>query len=131
MTRKQLNKLLTMRMELRELERIRASFASIGPKARPVSDTPRARKLCDSVGNLTVEMIELDQRIDDLKERVAKREADAEAFMNQIPDVSVRMVFRLRFLRGLTWGEVAEAFGGNNTAESVRKMYSRYFDGGP
>ena len=50
------------------------------------------------------------------------------AYITQIPDDQTRMIFRLRFLRGLTWSEVAALIGGRNTESAVKNICYRYLE---
>ena len=47
-------------------------------------------------------------------------------FVESIENDQTRMIFRLRFLRCLTWGEVAAVIGGRNTEDGVKSACYRY-----
>lgn len=49
-----------------------------------------------------------------------------ERFIVGIKDSHTRRIVRLRVLDGLSWNEVADAIGGGNTEDSVKKVYYRY-----
>ena len=73
--------------------------------------------------------------IADLKDQIAKlrEEIEAEgqkvtAFISAIENDQTRMIFRLRFLRCLTWGEVAGVIGGRNTEAGVKNICYRYLE---
>ena len=51
-----------------------------------------------------------------------------ERYINDIDDSRLRMLFKLRFVNGLQWPQVAAHIGGNNTAKSVSKACYRYLD---
>ena len=55
-------------------------------------------------------------------------EQEVTRFITAIPDEQLRVIFRLRFLRGLTWGEVAAVVGGRNTEEAVKSSAYRYLN---
>lgn len=48
------------------------------------------------------------------------------AYINGITDSATRQVIELRFVNGLTWQQVAYSIGGDNTADSVRKICDRH-----
>ena len=72
-----------------------------------------------------------------LKDRLERRKSDlqdlrAEIFewVEGIEDSLLRQVIILRHVNGLGWRQVAREIGGGNTADSVRKMHDRHFEGG-
>ena len=50
------------------------------------------------------------------------------AYIGTIADSRTRMIFQLRFLRCLTWDEVAAIIGGRNTVSGVKMICYRYLD---
>ena len=54
-----------------------------------------------------------------------------EDYINAIEDPFIRMFFRLRFLRGLSWKEVASAVGNGKTWTAVRDACLRYLNAHP
>lgn len=65
----------------------------------------------------------------------AKLEAQAvnanEDYINTIEDSFIRISFRLRFLHGLSWKEVAAVIGGGKTGSAIRDICLRYFNAHP
>lgn len=47
-------------------------------------------------------------------------------YIASIPDSFMRQIVRLRFVDGLTWRQVAQNIGGNNTEDGVRKAVNRF-----
>lgn len=54
-----------------------------------------------------------------------------EDYINAVEDPLVRMFFRLRFLRGFSWKEVAAAVGGGRPGAAVRDTCLRYLNAHP
>ena len=54
-----------------------------------------------------------------IKERI-------ENYLLSIPDAELRQAFALRYLKGMTWQEVASALGSYATAENIKKRVQRY-----
>lgn len=76
---------------------------------------------------------ELKEKIKERKERLKneliRREEERmklEQYICSIPDSLTRQIFRLRFIEGKRWNEIADAVGGKNTEDSVRKAVTRY-----
>ena len=47
-------------------------------------------------------------------------------YISTIEDSQTRMIFRLRFIRGMSWKEVAATIGGRNTEAGVKAVCYRY-----
>lgn len=71
----------------------------------------------------------LEMQSDDVRrlERiVARSEVEVKVFIDGIADSRTRLIFRLRFLCGCKWEEVASMIGGKNTIDSVKSLCYRY-----
>ncbi|MGO5074340.1 RNA polymerase subunit sigma-24 [Clostridium sporogenes] len=66
----------------------------------------------------------LSRRISELMDLVE----ETNEFIESIEDSLVRQVISLRYINGLTWEDVANSIGGNNTADSVRMVCNRFLD---
>ena len=55
----------------------------------------------------------------------------SEEYISNIDDVFIRISFRLRFLQGLTWKEVATVVGRGKAGSAVRGACLRYLDTHP
>ena len=71
-----------------------------------------------------------------LRDRLERRKSDlqdlrAEIFewVEGIEDSLLRQVIILRHVNGLSWRQVAREIGGGNTADGVRMLHDRYFEG--
>ncbi|MFU0784286.1 RNA polymerase subunit sigma-24 [Clostridium sp.] len=64
----------------------------------------------------------LQRRIDELIDMVE----ETNDYISNIDDSLVRQIISLRYVNGLTWAQVAASIGGNNTADSVRKVAERF-----
>ena len=76
--------------------------------------------------------LELSDEIDDMKSRIkyyneirAHNEPGIRECIAGIASDQTRLICKLRFLRGLTWNEVAGVIGGGNTADGVRMICGR------
>ena len=127
MTQEQLNQHVRLRRELAKALQLRESLRTAAePGAQVITGLPHAPGYRDTLGNLVAEIDDASKEIDRLRECIHCQEAEISAFINSIWDVQTRTIFRLRFLRGMGWGEVARAVGGKNTASSVKNICYRY-----
>lgn len=89
---------------------------------------PRTKGVSDKVSTLAIAIVDLEERIAHLKKTIAAEEGDISAWISGIDDPLTRQIFRLRFLCGLPWADVAQTVGGRNTTASVKMVCSRYLD---
>lgn len=99
---------------------------SAAPKSPVLNGLPSAQGYGDNVGTLAVEIADMRARVEFLKNEVEQKRQEVECYIDSIPEDQVRLIFRLRFLRGLAWGEVAAIIGGGNTENSVKKICYRH-----
>lgn len=122
---------LSQHFKLREkLERDRELLASLmaatGPQGQAFTGMPRTPGFQDRVGTLAVEITQVRDRIHSLEKEISRQEEAVEVFISQVPDEFLMTLFRLRFVRGLNWCEVATVVGGRNTEQSVKAACYRY-----
>ena len=129
MTLKELNQHFALRERLSRAKEMLASLqAAACPGAQVLTGMPHAPGVSDKVGDLAVEIADLEGRIQILMNELSLEESKINLFISAIENDQTRMIFRLRFLRCLTWGEVATVIGGHNTEGSVQKICYRYLD---
>lgn len=93
---------------------------------------PRAHGAADPVGYLAAEIADMRETISRREADVARSEAVVATYIQTIGDSQTRMIFRLRFIHGMAWKEVAAAVGGRNTESGVKNICYRYIArGGP
>ncbi len=128
MTLEELNQHLALREKLDKAQELLMSLrAAANPGAAKLTGMPHAPGVKDKVGDLAIEIADLTSRIEYLTAEVVAQEPPIEAFVSGIEDDQTRMVFRLRFLRGLSWKEVSQILGQYTTEGSVKAACYRYF----
>ena len=129
MTLQELSRHFKLRERLeRDTELLKSLEAAACPGAQVLTGMPHAPGVRDKVGDLAVEIADLKERIRYLENEIEVEEQEVTRFITAIPDEQLRGIFRLRFLRGLTWGEVAAVVGGRNTEEAVKSSAYRYLN---
>ena len=96
------------------------------PGGQVLTGMPHAPGVKDKIGDLGIEIADLETEIEAMEAAVTNSAAPVLAFIAEIPDIQTRMVFRLRFCRGYQWKEVARMLGGGNSEDSVKKVCYRY-----
>lgn len=104
----------------------RAHTGALG--AQVITGMPHAPGVRDKVGDLVVEIEDVKSEIEQVQIELDRVEREISGYIETIPDIQTRLIFRLRFLRCMTWDEVAESIGGRNTVGGVKKACYRYLD---
>lgn len=130
MTLEELNRHLALVEEIAKVEELLRSLREAAfPGSGGLSGMPHAPGVKDKVGELAVEIADMEAQLALLRREAADSEAAVLEWISTVTDAQTRLLFRLRFLRGLPWKEVARIFGGRNSEDSVRMICYRYLDG--
>ena len=127
MTKQELNYHMELRQQLTgNLELLASLEARVTARVQRLDGMPHAPGVRDPVGDLAAEIADIKGGIDDLTDEISRSEKAVAAYIQTIEDSHTRMIFRLRFIRGMTWKEVAALIGGRNTVDSVKHTCYRY-----
>ena len=83
-----------------------------------ISDMPKNRNISDKLSETVCNILYEEQILYDLEKQL-------KTSVKAIPDGLMREIIRGR-LNGWSWTKIAYTIGGNNTADSVRMMCTRY-----
>lgn len=127
MTLQELSKYYDIQMTLEKdreaLEGLRQRITPASPQLTGMPHTPGVR---DKVGDLAVELADMDERIRWLEEQAAEEKPKVEAYCKSIKDARMYLIFRLRFVRCYSWAEVAGVLGKGYTEDGVSRMAYNY-----
>lgn len=127
LTLRELNEYYNLMGRLARAHRLLASLETADGLRSPQPDgMPHTPGYRDRVGELAVEITDMRESVASLETEAHRIEREVSQFIDSIPDDQARLIFRLRFLRGLSWGEVATIVGGGNTENSVKCICYRY-----
>lgn len=73
---------------------------------------------------ISKELRNLEKRYD----RLLEVTNDVLDYIESIEDSHIRMIVTYRFIENYSWAKVAEAMGGGNTEDSVRKAFERFLE---
>ncbi len=128
MTLQDLNQHLELRGKLiKAHEMLDALRIASEPGAQAIDGMPHSSGVHDKGGDLAVQIADMEERIEFLEEEIKASEKPILKFIQAIDDDQTRLVFRLRFIRCLTWKEVAVILHGNTEA-SVKNICYRYIE---
>lgn len=127
MTKQELSHHAELRQRLTAaVELLKSLEAAAQPAAQRLDGMPRTPGINDRVGNLAAAIADAKDEISKIESTITKSEKQIMDFINTIDDLQTRMIFRLRFLEGLSWKEVAAIIGGRNTEDGVKSSCYRY-----
>ena len=87
---------------------------------------PHVSGVRDKVGDLAVELADMEDRIQYLEAQAQTERLKVEAYCRSIMDARLYLIFRLRFVRCLTWAEIAGKLGKCYTENGVSRMVYNY-----
>lgn len=129
LTLEELTRCFQLRERLaRDEEMLQSLRDAAFPGSQKLDGMPHAPGVKDKVGDLAIEIADLEAQMRYLNKEIKRTERQVSRFIHAIPDEHIRLVFRLRFLRGLTWAEVAAVIGGRNTEAAVKSTCYRYLE---
>lgn len=129
MTRLQLERIFYLQTEIKMWEKkLLRLRASLGLSGVTYSDMPKATEVKDIDTERLLEALEVEQRIADYLEEIKNVRNEIYAFMRDIQDPCIRLIIGMRCIGLKTWDSIADALGGGNTADGVRKAYVRYLE---
>lgn len=112
------------------LEKDREVYDNLRQKAGPASPQltgmPHVSGVRDKVGDLAVELADMEDRIQYLEAQAQTERLKVEAYCRSIMDARLYLIFRLRFVRCLTWAEIAGKLGKCYTENGVSRMVYNY-----
>lgn len=111
----------------REIQRIMERLTAKSPS---LTGMPHAGGVHDKVGDGVVELVTKKEELEELVRSYEKEEDEITGWIDGIEDLQVNLIFSLRFKERMSWNEVADNVGGNNTENSVRMMVNRYLEKG-
>lgn len=129
MTLEKLNRHFLLRERLAKAKDMLVSLrATACPGAQVLNGMPRSPGVSNKVGDLAIEIADLESSIRSLTDEILREESEINKFVAEIKNDQTRMIFRFRFLHCLTWGEVAAIIGGNNSESAVKNICYRYLE---
>ena len=127
MTKAELEQIYYLNRELKmwetELERVRCK-SLVGS---PLPGNSHGSGVSDKVADRAERIIELENRIIAKRDEIQRLRDEAVEYIYSIPDSLTRQIMYYRCASLMSWRRVAYEVGGNNTEESVKKIYYRFF----
>lgn len=129
MTKHQLEQIYYTERELkmwqRELDKLKARSSISSPLPHIGAG---GGIMSDPTAQNAERVVELENKIVELKNRLQSERDEAVQFIMTIPDSVTRMIVYYRCVSLMNWRRVACEIGGGNTEESVRKIFTRFLE---
>lgn len=114
----------------REIEEQQNRLSRLHDKATelssPMNPTCSSSSGGDKIGRLVSEIATLEEIIDRELAEYYHDYVELEMYISHIPDSFTRRIFRMRFIDGVKWKEIAARCGGDYSANSIRMLVERY-----
>lgn len=128
MTMQELNHHMGLKKRLATGRELLVSLEAMATPRDGMPHTPGAR---EKTVDLTDEIADMKTKISELEAEITRSEAGIVEYISTISDAQTSIIFRLRFIGGMLWKEVAAAVGGIS-ASGAKAICSRYIArGGP
>lgn len=98
--------------------------------AQPYDGMPHGHEASRKTENLSILLKEQSDEVDRLERIVSRSEKSIRKWISTVPDTRAKTVYRLRFLCGMKWEDVADYVGGEKSADAVRMLCYRYIERG-
>ena len=125
MTSKQLDQVFNLTREKRELEKMLLEIPDI-TAVRYDSVGVSNSGISSPVQKIAEQREKIRELISMKLAEISVAEREILEYIFSINDSQIRRIMRLRHIELKSWLQVANAIGGNNTADSVRMMHDRY-----
>ena len=126
MTEKQLNQIYYLSKEKKMWENKLKEITEIKAVSYENSGAGRSSEVSSPVVKLAEQREKIRDIISAKLVEISYVEREILEYINTIDDSLIRQIMIHRHIELKSWVQVANAIGGNNTAESVRKMHDRF-----
>lgn len=123
MTKKELSQLYYLKKEEKQLQQqVEELRSKVEKVTTTVSDMPKGGQKKD----LRDELIDLIDLLALKQKQCVVEQNRLERYIATVDDSYTRLILSLRYISGMSWGQIALKVGGGNTAENVRQTIHRF-----
>lgn len=113
----------------REQSRLDDLRASVALKSPVYTDMPKAPGVRDKIGETVPAIVDQENEIMETLRKYREARDRLQTYIQTVPSMRIRLILSYRFLDMMSWQEVADAIGGNETEYSVKQACYRYVEG--
>jgi len=130
MTLSELNRKIELTEELQHdtelLESVKARAYSVSSPS--LSGMPHGSDVVQKTEAFAVEIADLQARLEYLRNEISAQSKLIDDYCNSIENISLRLIFRYRFVHCMLWKEVAYMMGDGYTETSVQKAAYKFIE---
>lgn len=126
MNKRDLKQVYYVKKEIKMWQEKLKELEDISLKSPKLDGMPKAPGKSNPTANKAEEIAETKEIIEELEYRALKEAKRIYEYIRNLDDSLMRQIIIYRCIELKTWTEVADAIGGGNTEDSVRKRYERH-----
>lgn len=127
MTVKEMSQLYYLNREIEHLQHQLEELECLAEgTTQVITGMPHGSGTSDKVGRYAVRIADLRSMIDNRKARCWDELNRLNAYIDSVEDSLTRQILTLRYVNGLSWQQVADSVGGENTEGAVKQLAYRY-----
>ena len=107
-------------LHLAELE------ARLQPGGMNMSSMPRSASHKNMIEELIPLIINMKDKIKSEREEYVREQVKLEEYIMSVEDYHMRLILSYRFVDMMTWQQIAQCIGGNNTEDGIKKSCYRF-----
>ena len=123
-----LNRHCDLVQQFKNAKELYATTEAKGLGAQRLTGMPHGTGVSDNTGALAAALADISGQVSYLEKRIMESSPEIEEFIAGIPVLKTRLIFRYRFLCGMSWGEVAGMFDIGTTETSVKNTVYDYLE---
>lgn len=129
MTIKDLNNLTFIKKDIKELKEEIEALNNLG--SSEISDMPKGTITSNPTEEFVVRKLKLEKKLNEILALYLEELEEMNDFINSIEEPEIRLIVRLKYVKGMTWYDVAEYISGTDKyldRSAPKKRLDRYFE---
>lgn len=127
MTKKELSQLYWLNREIeQDKHRLYELECAATDTSAKISGMPHCSGVSDKVGKIATEIAYYKSTIEAKNKQCMAEIIRLSNYISDIDDSLTRQIFKLRYINGRSWSQVAFSIGGGNTENGVKQIHCRY-----
>jgi len=122
MTEEELKQLYWLKKEIKQIDNELQKLENMSlTKSHILTGLPFGNDKSDIVANYSCDIVDLETKLKEKKQKCIDNVAKVEDFIDNIEDSQIRQIFRFRHINGLSWDDIASEMNMHRT--TVSKKY--------
>lgn len=123
---RELSQLYYLKKEIKELRRQISELESAAGCTAKITGLPSGEVISDKIGEYAAQIADLRALLDlNLKKSLYELN-QLNRYIESIEDTEIKLIFSLRYMNGMSWGEISKSIGTLGDDSTERKKHNRY-----